>query len=218
MNDDFINEDFLTVDQKTFQKIIESQTKEIGQWWQFLKELRADYKLAKQVCASQPKASFLRRIQIRNFCALVEAQIHVWKLLTLKFHRMLRAELSDGEISILNEKAYELDDKGNLQARSLHLPMAKNFTFASKIYAKVFCCSKQIDFSKEGWVYVKEVFKVRDRLMHPKFARGIEVEDNEIACLGLAEKWFNNETRALFESQEDFEVITKKKKPSDGLN
>jgi len=217
MNDDFLNEEF-TVDEKMGRKIIEKQTKEIEEWWQFLKELHSDYKLAKRICADQPRVPFLRRIQIRNFCALVEAQIHVWKLLTKKFHRMLQAELTDGEISILDEKAYELDDKGNLQERPLHLPTIKNFTFASKIYAKVFHCSKQIDFTKEGWVCVKEIFKVRDRLMHPKFARGVEVEDDEIARLGLAEEWFINETRALFESQEDFEVIIKKKTPSDGLN
>jgi hypothetical protein len=54
--------------------------------------------------------------------------------------------------------------------------------------------------------------------MHPKFARGVEVEDDEIARLRLAEEWFINEARALFESQEDFEVIIKKKTPSDGLN
>ncbi len=147
---------------------------------------------------------------------MVEAQIHVWKLLTQTFHRLLRAELSDGEISILHEKAYDLDDKGNLQTKPLHLPTTKSFTFSSKLFAKVFCCSKQIDFSKEGWVCVKEVFKVRDRLMHPKFARGVEVEDNEIMRLGLAEEWFKSETRVLFESQEDFEVIRKdRKKPAD---
>ena len=126
MNDDFLNEDF-TVDEKMGRKIIEKQTKEIEEWWQFLKDLHTDYKLAKRTCADQPKVPFLRRIQIRNFCALVEAQIHVWKLLTKKFHRMLQAELTDGEISILDEKAYELDDKGNLQETCYELCQVKSW-------------------------------------------------------------------------------------------
>src|SRR5260221_7269378 len=98
-------EDYLTVPGKMGQKIIECQETEMKEWAAFLKTLHDDYRLAKRGCANQPKIQFLRRVQIRNFCAMVEAQIHVWKLLTQTFHRLLRAELSDGEISILHEKA-----------------------------------------------------------------------------------------------------------------
>lgn len=218
MNDDYLNDGSLTVDKKTAQKIIEGQTKEIGEWMQFQKILYDDYRLAKQVCATQPEVPFLRRIQIRNFCALVEAQIHVWKLLSQKFHLMNRAELAVGEISILKEEAYELNDKGNVQTKRLKLPMAKNFIFASRIFAKVFCCSHRIDFTKKGWICVKEVFEARDRLMHPKFVTGVMVEDKEIELLGLAEQWFVKEVKALFDSQADYKEICKIRKKTAPLN
>lgn len=213
-----MNDDFLTVTEETARKIVASHAKELEDWASFLKTLYNDYKLAKKTCAVQPTVQFLRRIQIRNFCALVEAQTHVWKLLTIKFHRMLKAELNNGELSVLAEKGYELDEKGNLQERNLRLQTLKNFKFGANIFAKVFCCSKQINFNCDGWISIKEVFTVRDRLMHPQFARGVKVEDKEIVLLDKAENWFVSETKMLFDSQEDFLTIRKRKQSSERLN
>ena len=106
-----MNDDFLTVNSNTAGKIVRSYTKKFEEWACFLKTLLDDYRLAKRTAAAQPKIQFLRRIQIRNFCALVEAQTHVWKLLTQEFHCRLRAQLTEGEISMISEKGYDLDDK-----------------------------------------------------------------------------------------------------------
>jgi len=54
--------------------------------------------------------------------------------------------------------------------------------------------------------------------MHPKTARGVMVEDNEIKRLKLAEQWLVSETRALFNSQKDFEAIHKMRKQTVDLN
>lgn len=213
-----MKEDPIALNKRVAMKMLERLEKEIKEWAIFQKELLDDYKLAKRGCAAQPKIQFLRRIQIRNFCTMAEAQIHVWSLFTRRFHRLLQAELSDGEIALLNEEAYDLDERGNVQARPLHLSAVKRFIFYSRTFEKIFCCSHHIDYSKEGWNRVKKVFKVRDRLMHPKLAKGVMVEDNEIILLGLAEEWFLSETKALFESQEDWSSIHEKCKTSPGLN
>jgi hypothetical protein len=101
-----MHDDFLTVTKEMAQQMARKQEEQFEEWAGFLKILLDDDRLAKQGCARHPTVQFLKRIQVRNFCALVEAQIHVWDLLTREWHEALRTELNPGERAILYEQAY----------------------------------------------------------------------------------------------------------------
>jgi hypothetical protein len=91
------------------------------------------------------------------------------------------------------EESYELDDKGEPLRRTLKLRTLPNVLYAFKLYAKYNCEDFTLDTSENGWNQLRSMFKVRDRLMHPKTLTDIQVNDAEIIQAVEAFHWFINQ-------------------------
>ena len=192
MSKEFIKITWAAVDRKIKATLAETD--------KFMGALRNDFKFSQAVLRKDPRNQILRRIAVRSFCALVEAATHEMKWFSLNFHSYLHAKLSEADIACLREESYELDDKGRSVTKSLRLKTMSNFIFACKTNGLVFCAAHDVDFKADGWRCVKETFKIRDRLMHPKLARGIDLTDDEAVLLEKAAKWFFDEMHKLSKS------------------
>ena len=179
----------------------------------FIKVLDNDYQFSRQVLSKNPADNLanqmLRRTAIRNFCALVEGQIHAWKWTTLSFFDAFAVNLDAAEIAMLKEESYDLDNSGKTVTKCQNLSVSKNFKFGCKMYFQVFECSYVVNFRSEGWACVLKTFDVRNRLMHPKQSKGIEVSDSELQDLQRANDWLREVRLGLVESC-DFEKVQEK--------
>lgn len=166
----------------------------------FIKTLSSDYKFSRDILKGDSQNQMLRRMAVRNFCALVEGQIHQWKWMALLFYKLFEVSLTDSEVAILREETYDLDNKGEATSRRMNIPIQKNFKFGCAMFTRVYGCTKIPDFKTEGWDCVLKVFDVRNRLMHPKHAKGVDVSEEEILFLQKAAKWFSDVRSNLFNS------------------
>ena len=173
----------------------------------FMRVLAEDYKFSRHVLEKDLKNQMLRRMAVRNFCAFAEGLIHGWKWTALKLHEVFKVKLADAEIAALREEAYDLKDSGQATSKPWHIGYRENFRFACAIFARVHQCSYNVDFATEGWQRVIEVFKVRDRLMHPKQSKGIEVSDAEVLVLRKASAWLQEVTISLSRSCDFAKVV-----------
>jgi hypothetical protein len=100
---------------------------------------------------------FRRRNLIRTFFALVEGSIFGLKQIALN----TELSLSEGEISLLEEKSYELRDNGKVKANTKYLKLLPNFRFAVQTFARAFCPSYQLKVDNQGWECFRKAFDIR---------------------------------------------------------
>jgi len=178
---------------KQLEEILEDMEK-------FTKILSNDYKFSRQVLKKDSANQMLRRMVVRNFCALVEGQIHQWKWMALNFFKIFEVRVEDAETALLREETYDLDNKGHVAIKRQNLQVGKNFKFSCEMFARVCGCSYVPDFDDNGWDCLLKVFEVRNRLMHPKQSKGVEVNDTEVLLLQRAHDWFLKVRLGLFGS------------------
>ena len=166
----------------------------------FIKTLSSDYQFSRDMLKRDSQDQMLRRMTVRNFCALVEGQTHQWKWMALLFYEYFEVPLTDSEVAMLREEIHDLNNKGEASSRHMNIPIQKNFKFGCAMFARVYGCEKMPDFKTLGWESVLKVFDVRNRLMHPKQSKGVDVNDDEILFLKEAAKWFSEIRSNLFNS------------------
>lgn len=137
----------------------------------------------------------LRRAMVRAAFALIEAM--AYSLKTTAALRPGPGSLSPRQVALAREEDYELSDKGEVTIRSARLPFLKNLRFAFIVHATACTSSFRLDVSGKGWQALQRAIKVRDRLMHPKTARDLEVTDDEELDTIKALTWLYEQVTAL---------------------
>ena len=144
--------------------------------------------------AGAPGNDYARRNFVRVFLAGVEGLSFVLKTIVLNTHEMVGLTLSVGEIAKLKE--IKLDAVGEdivcekCGVRRNFLPLADNFKFAWKMYAKSSFTVAPFPCEGEGYECFRKAISIRDRLMHPKSIDDLTVTDTEMTELGLARMWY----------------------------
>jgi hypothetical protein len=140
----------------------------------------------------------LRRSMVRAAFALIEAMAYSLKFIAVSLPGP--GSLSPGQVALAREEDYELSDKGEVTIRSPRLSFLKNLRFAFIVYATAFTASFSLDVSGKGWQALQRAIKVRDRLMHPKTARDLEVTDEEKLDTINALTWLYEQVAVLHNS------------------
>ncbi len=99
------------------------------------------------------------------------------------------SKLLPQEIALINEEDYELDDTGAVKTRKARLRFSGNFRFAFAVAAKAAGVTYQLDVGGDGWRTLRDVVKVRDRLMHPKKSGDLDVTNSEVRDVMAAFRW-----------------------------
>ena len=126
--------------------------------------------------------NFRLRTYIRTFFALVEGTSFVVKQLALTMHEHEPC-FSEGELSLLRELTYELDDRGNVRGRPRYLGTADNIKFIVKSVTKAFGLQSNILFDGEGWERFKELIDLRNRITHPKDAASLKIIESDLIII-----------------------------------
>jgi len=143
-----------------------------------------------------PKSQPLRRALIRSTFSFIEGCCFRLKQNALVFCN----EFSPGEISLLKEKTYILNDRGIVGEKEAHLTAKSNLKFAFKAYAKAFNADFKLKVNSEGWKSYLGALKIRNRITHPKEFLDLFIEDKDMIKVMEARIWFHGNLTQLLKS------------------
>jgi hypothetical protein len=102
-----------------------------------------------------------------------------------------RSDLSAGELALLHEIEYQLEDDGSVGVRARNFqPFLKQLRFTFAVDFKLQQKANPIDYSDSGWEALQFAYKARNRIAHPKQIGDLEVSDAEIDAARKALQWF----------------------------
>ncbi len=142
----------------------------------------------------------IRRSYVRSVFAFIEGYTYGFKQISLRISEESGGiKLSPEEIVALREIEVSIDDKGNIKERPKFIPAKNSVVFSISSIVK----QHEADFNLDkggGWNDYQTALKIRDRLMHPKNHRDLNVTDIELSQVKNAYEWFTVELRRLSES------------------
>ncbi len=133
---------------------------------------------------------YSRRQFVRSAFAFMEGLTYSMKQHALGFCADGLYEFSTGELSLLQEQAWELDDNGAVKGRSANLSFARNIRFSFAALGRSIGDSFSPSYGDSGWEALQKAAKVRNRLMHPKSASDLDVSNDDIEIVGRGLRWF----------------------------
>jgi hypothetical protein len=149
-----------------------------------------DFALVVKMQHGDAKQDIAGRMACRVLFANVEAIIFAMKRIALILSEHDKGNFSVAEVAMLNELAYELDDKGKARSQPKFIPLLKNLQFAFDVCARVFEVSFQLDLSDASWGSFQRALKVRNRITHPRGPVDLEMSDDDFEQLSKAASWF----------------------------
>ncbi|MEJ0035193.1 MAG: hypothetical protein WDO68_03790 [Gammaproteobacteria bacterium] len=132
-----------------------------------------------------------RREYVRSLFAMLEGLTYGLKQAAVVFAKTLLVELAPEEQALIEESAYELNERGDVGKRRLHLRLLPSLQFAFKIYVKAARIAFELPVHESGWEKLRRVRDVRDRLTHPKSVADLGVSDEEFAISEEVSAWFS---------------------------
>lgn len=139
------------------------------------------------------------RSYMRSLFALIESTMYSQKQLAKHVDTALKATpiwsdiagLSQLELLAIDEKTFQINDDGSVKATDSFIRFRQNFKFSFVVLGK--CCGSDFrppyDKSK-GWDSLQKTLKVRDKLMHPKSVKDLDVTPTEFKDAQRASNWF----------------------------
>jgi hypothetical protein len=107
---------------------------------------------------------------------------------------------SDGEVAILREEGYQLDEAGRVSTREQFPATKGNVRFGCFAFAKANNSPHVIDCGSSGWQAFRDAVAIRNRLVHPKVPNDLLVSDDDMKTVRAAITWFQDETKAIMNS------------------
>ncbi len=140
---------------------------------------------------------FWRRTYIRTVSAFIEAITFHFKRLILNGYDKGVVDFNSAELALLREESYELNDKGDATKQQRFIPIAKNFRFVCKAFARYKQSSYKLKVDDSGWGAFKNFIEIRNRLMHPKTALDLDISDIAMKSAEKAFVWFGDISKEL---------------------
>jgi hypothetical protein len=141
-----------------------------------------------------------RRGYVRAQFACIEGAIAVLRRHALLMKHMLET----GEMVLLEEKTYRVNDKGKVKDSVQFVKFEQNVRFVFATTAKAYQLEFELDKKGSEWKALLAGVDIRNRLTHPKTINDMEVTELEINVVRLAGLWFMKQAMALL-----LKVLTK---------
>ena len=137
-----------------------------------------------------------RRTYVRTVFAMIEGAVFALKQQALEESRASRPDLSPAERAILSEQSYYLAESGKPRVGAYYPQLEANIKFTFPIFARVFDEAFEFDpplKQEPRWQSLCRAKEVRDRLMHPKSAEQLEVNDSDLRDVKGAAEWIEEQ-------------------------
>jgi len=162
----------------------------------FIRTLRGDVERCKERVGKHDSQGHRREL-IRAAWSAIEGS--VWLLRqAVQLHLELKpfADLSLHEKSALLEQTYVVNDRGTVKAQQRFLPVPVAIRLVVATAARL-NPSIDVDFQDTGWERLKRTVEVRNRIVHPRRARDLDISDEELKDCLVSYRWISQVTRAV---------------------
>jgi hypothetical protein len=149
------------------------------------------------VHAIDPQRSATARAYVRTVFALVEGTQSGMSTYLLEGHAAYGWELSDDERRLLWDAVPDSSVERPIGGRATLIQRLK---LLMKSGHRVFGEHCQLDFGGRDFQAFSRALVMRDRLMHPKRSKDLDVRDNELADVDKARDWFRAGAKRFFEA------------------
>ena len=143
---------------------------------------------------------YARRQYVRTLFAMIEGMVFATKQLAVGAPG---ETLEPAETAMLQGVTYDLDENGRSVTKTARLSLEREIRFALRMYAKSVGLAYDLDVGGRGWQALIGAKTVRDRLMHPKTPKDLEVSDTELEAAKEAGLWFRQRHSDLQETMVD---------------
>ena len=161
--------------------------------------LRSDVARARERLSDDPTECY-RRQYVRAVFAQLEGSTYSIKQLAFPEDT---STISNAEIALLRGEKYGLTEAGEVYVSPIFLTLGSDMRFAFRTYAKFVGLNYELPVNEPGWSALLRAKKVRDRLMHPRVAKDLEITDAELAYTTQAAEWFEKKFQELAELMMD---------------
>lgn len=104
---------------------------------------------------------------------------------------------SSGELAALREESHDVNEQGEVEPRAAKIPLRRRIRWAFRSYPRIHRATFSLDLGGNGWAALQDAIRVRDRLTHPKAEAGLTVSDDDMAMIGTASRWYQDQVMAL---------------------
>ena len=158
--------------------------------------LHEDVNLSRKAYFDAPSQTAARTL-IRSVFALLEGQTYRLKQWALARYRQTGQITDAGELTLLEEVAFDLNDKGKITRRNARIRTGANVRFAFEAIARAHGYRYEFDANELGWGAFNQALATRHRLTHPKSANDLHVEGDEVIVALAAVEWFQHSSMSL---------------------
>jgi len=155
----------------------------------FLKTLQDDVMAALDAYFRE-NTQYNRRMIVRVFASAVEGEISHLKEHCLKRLDSNPTFYTTGEVAVLRESNYYLDNDSSVLARPQFFRTPENFHFVLKVFAKDTIPDLDIRKDTAGWTIFKNAFQIRNRVTHPQTETDLLISNKDVGCVQRAFLWY----------------------------
>lgn len=149
--------------------------------------LDSDVKFASDEWRKDKSSQFWGRTLIRCYCASVDGTLSVLKNIVSGNAKYSDVKLDEDDIEVLTELR---TDKISGLTRPAFLPFRKNVKETFKVFIKFHGVQLEIKCDDSRFTDLCDTFELRNKLMHPKNHRDLEVSGNALDAALRGSKWF----------------------------
>jgi hypothetical protein len=160
--------------------------------------LDADFKEVR-LRAGEALLEFDVRATIRTFSALMEGLLYQMRQVAIHSDSD-NIFYTPKELAILNEQTFSLNEKGEVTVKESHERALPMLLFTFKQYPKIHGATFSADTGVHGWDSMKNLIKIRNRIVHPKSKKDLQITQEEWKIINLGIDWFHETVKNMFET------------------
>lgn len=153
-------------------------------------------------------SQFAHRTLIRTYFAFVEGVAYQLRQVTMASLEGTDL-LTQGETALLREERFQLNSKGEPEAKENFQSTIPNLLFSVRCYVKNHGATYAPDTGHHGWESMKRAIAVRDRITHPKSATGLEITDEDVNHFVKGAVWWKRTLLEMFQACGEADVFFK---------
>jgi hypothetical protein len=120
-----------------------------------------------------------RRAFVRAVFALIEGGIFALRQIALHLGTQWHT-FTPAELVLLEEKAYDINDRGEVTQSSKYLKFVNNIKFVFAAHARVYGITFRLNTQDPGWDALVKAVRVRNRITQPKKVGELKISSAEL--------------------------------------
>lgn len=176
----------------------------LDQLYATLRLLQEDFNDASERVLAEHSNSAMRSF-LRAFWALVDGSTYAMRKVALEVHCKNQC-FTQGEASILRGVVYDLNRRGGVTERDMHLDTIGAIRFTFHTFRKAFALAVEVDYSDSGWQAFQHCLSIRHRVVHPKSVEDLTIsptdngEGKDVDLMVEGGYWFISQFAALMKA------------------